>query len=152
MIDEDEKKIFRVRNMKESDYGYVISSWTASMSSSKTFSGVNKQVIESLVQPHIRSILKDESVEKIVVCPSEEDEPIIAFAIAKAPVLFYLHVKGAFRLNGVMTDILNILGFHPGSKLILATDTNDAQRIMRKNIWDMTIRPDLLSICSGGQI
>lgn len=134
------------RYVPETDEGYVLVCWVTEAIRSPTLAGLrDNDLAFALLAPHVRHRLRvDQNVRVTVVCPSDAEEPIEAFAISSGPILYHLHVRGTFRNQGLMTDLLTGLGFPRGSRIIAATDTRDLRGVQTKGLYDIVVRPDLL--------
>jgi hypothetical protein len=139
---------YRVRAYRDSDEAHVVVTWTADVAKSPTFSEVPYQHAFLAIRPHVRAALKDLRHLIAVVVPDDADEPICAYSVVDEstdiPVVHHLHVKGDFRGQGLMTDLLSMQGLAPGSTLIAASDTRDLRRIKNRGLYDIHVRPELL--------
>lgn len=142
----DPESPHRVRPYRKSDEPYLLVSWVAGAVRSPTYSGLERQLAFALLRPHVLSLLSRPTVRVSIVCPSDMEEPIEAFCVSEGPVLYHIHVKATFRGQGIMTDLLRLHGFEPGSRIIAATDTTDLRGVKARGRYDIRLRPDLLLI------
>lgn len=128
----------------------MVVSWAAEAVRSPTFQHTDRDLAFKLLRPHVLDHIERLSGSSWIVCPSEHDEPIEAFGVYDGPIMMYLHVRGAFRGQGIATELLRHMlgdGALDGSRpLITATDTRDVRSIIRSGRHDIVIRPDLLPI------
>lgn len=142
--------LHRVRPYRDSDDAFITVSWIAEAIRSPTFSCLDRELAFGLLRPHVQALIKRMRHCIFVVVPSESNEPIEAWSVVdvtrEIPIVYALHVKGPFRGQGLMTDLLKIQGIEPGSRIIAATDTRDLRGVMAKGLYDIHLRTELLLI------
>lgn len=135
----------RLRPLVGSDHAYCVVSWCAALAEGNRIKGLSHDDAFDLYRPHVRRLLTDDRLERMVVCPLSDEEPIVAFIICRAPdLLLHLHVKSAFRGQRVATTVLERMGL--GRELMVASDTRDARRLRDEHggNWKLRIVPRFL--------
>lgn len=140
---------FRVRPYDPgTDEGFVLCNWTAEAASGPAYRDLDYSLCYPALLPHIRGLIQRLSHLISVVVPATSSEPLCAFSVLdtrmSVPLLWHLHVKGAFRSQGLMTGLLVYQGVQRGDHLVAATPTRDLYAINSKGLYHMTISPDLL--------
>ena len=138
--------LHRVRPYRSTDEGFVVVSWVAEAVRSPTYAALNRDLAFRLLRPHVRALLSRLGHTMSVVCPRDREEPIEAFCLSEGPVVHCLHVKAAFRGQGIMTELLSLHGFPRGATMACSTDTRDTRGLIAKGLYDIHLRPDLLLI------
>lgn len=140
--------LYRLRRYRDTDEGYITVTWTADVARGPSLKGIPYGHAFLLVRPHVVAALRSLRHMLAVVVPGDAHEPICAFSLLDTstdiPVLHHLHVKGSFRGQGIMTDLLAMQGVARGQSLIAASDTRDLRRVRARRLYDIHIRPELL--------
>lgn len=127
------------------DEGFVVVSWVAEAVRGLSLSGIDRSLASAIFRPHIRELLKRRPDLVRIISPRGSMEPIEGFIVSDGPVVYHLHIKGAFRNLGLMTWALGEVGLPRGSRIIAATDTRDLRNIMGKGLYDISLRPELIT-------
>lgn len=143
--------LFRIRPYHDTDEAFVVVSWAAELAKSPTYAAMDYDLAFQTVRPHVRQALSDLRARVAVVVPADAEEPICGFSVVTEPdgpgrlhIVHHLHVKGPFRKQGLMTDLLAMQGIARGQTIICATDTRDIRGVMANGTYDIRLRPDLI--------
>ncbi len=93
-----------VREARESDMPFIVSSWRQSYEGSPAVRGADRDHYFAELARAIRKLTSAGEVR--VACDAQDDDTLLGFVAFKGTELHYAYVRKDFRGNGLMRDML----------------------------------------------
>lgn len=112
-----------IRDYRASDFNCIVSQWIKSHRDCGT-----TKIHDGELRRRITSLLQDQSRFR-VSCDPEDDDQILGWVCADAPVLHYLYVKQPFRRQGIARQLLAAANLASITEILCTHWTQDADKI-----------------------
>lgn len=97
---------FPVREARPSDMGLVRDAWRRSFEPASRLFRINRGAYTQLFDSLLSEWLNEDSVTVRVTADPEDEDHVLAFAVAREPELHYVYVKHDFRRRGLVPEML----------------------------------------------